>query len=156
MSANFQVADLNGYITTKSQSNQSDTMLHWIHQLDTFSHVRLCNPMDYSPSGFSVHRVPQARILEWVAISSSKGSSQSRDRIHICCIACIGGWILTQPKLDMGDNTDENGEEKLLLPSRHWWLAGFLHCQVCNAYAGMLITRHGWHHPKGIYGKQAN
>ena len=118
-------------------------MLHWIHQLDTFSHVRLCNPMDYSPSGFSVHRVPQARILEWVAISSSKGSSQSRDRIHICCIACIGGWILTQPKLDMGDNNDENGEEKLLLPSRLWWLAGFLHCQVCNAYAGMLITRHG-------------
>ena len=35
----------------------------------------LCNPMDYSLSGFSVHGILQARILEWVAISSSNGSS---------------------------------------------------------------------------------
>ena len=35
----------------------------------------LCNPKDYSLSGFSVHGILQARILEWVAISSSNGSS---------------------------------------------------------------------------------
>ena len=39
----------------------------------------LCNPMDCSPPGSSVHRILQARILEWVAMPSSKGSSQSRD-----------------------------------------------------------------------------
>ena len=39
----------------------------------------LCNPMDYSPPGASVHGMFQARILEWVAISSSRGSSRPRD-----------------------------------------------------------------------------
>ena len=35
----------------------------------------LCNPMDCNPPGFSVHGILQARILEWVAISFSRGSS---------------------------------------------------------------------------------
>ena len=35
----------------------------------------LCDPIDYSPPGFSVHGILQARILEWVAISFSRGSS---------------------------------------------------------------------------------
>ena len=38
-------------------------------------HVWLCNPMDCSPPGSSVHGILQARILEWAAISSSRGSS---------------------------------------------------------------------------------
>ena len=38
----------------------------------------LCNPMDYSPPGSSVHGILQARILEWVAISFSRGSSEPR------------------------------------------------------------------------------
>ena len=41
--------------------------------------LTLCNPMDCSPLGSSVHGIFQARILEWVAISSSRGSSPSRD-----------------------------------------------------------------------------
>ena len=39
----------------------------------------LCDPMDCSPPGSSVHGILQARILEWVAISFSRGSSQARD-----------------------------------------------------------------------------
>ena len=39
----------------------------------------LCNPMGCSPRGSSVHGIFQTRILEWVAVSSSRGSSQSRD-----------------------------------------------------------------------------
>ena len=39
----------------------------------------LCDPMDCRPPGFSVHGILQARILEWVAMPSSKESSQSRD-----------------------------------------------------------------------------
>ena len=38
--------------------------------------LTLCNPMDYSLPGSSVHGISQARTLEWVAISSSRGSSQ--------------------------------------------------------------------------------
>ena len=40
----------------------------------------LCDPMDHSSSGSSVHGILQSRILEWVAISFSRGSSQPRDR----------------------------------------------------------------------------
>ena len=50
-----------------------------------------CDPMDYSLPGSSVHEISQARTLEWVAISFSRGSSRLRDWI---CISCIGRWIL--------------------------------------------------------------
>ena len=43
------------------------------------------DPMDCSPPGFSVHGILQARILEWVAISSSSRSSWLRDRTHTSC-----------------------------------------------------------------------
>jgi len=46
-----------------------------------------CDATDCGPPGSSVHVVSQARILEWVAISSSRASSQPRDQIHISCIA---------------------------------------------------------------------
>ena len=49
----------------------------------------LCNPMGCSPPGCSVHGISQARILEWVAISSSGGSSQPRDQTHVSCASCI-------------------------------------------------------------------
>ena len=47
----------------------------------------LSNPMYYSPPDSSVHGILQARILERVAISFSKGSSWPRDRTHVSCIA---------------------------------------------------------------------
>ena len=46
------------------------------------NHVWLCNPMDYSPSGSSVHGILQARILEWVAMHSSRGSSQPKIKLR--------------------------------------------------------------------------
>ena len=47
----------------------------------------LCNPMDCSPPGFSIHGIFQARVLEWVAISFSRGSSQPRNWTRVSCIA---------------------------------------------------------------------
>ena len=41
--------------------------------------LTLCDPTDCSPPGSSVHGILQARILEWVVMPSSKGSSQPRD-----------------------------------------------------------------------------
>ena len=46
----------------------------------------LCDPMDCSPPDSSVHRISQARILQWLAISFSRGSSRSRDWTHVFCI----------------------------------------------------------------------
>ena len=47
----------------------------------------LCNPVDCSPPGSSIHGILQARILEWVAISFSRGSSWPRDRTQVSRIA---------------------------------------------------------------------
>ena len=47
----------------------------------------LCDPLDCSLPGFSVHGIPQERTLEWVAISSSRGFSWTRDGIWVSCIA---------------------------------------------------------------------
>ena len=55
--------------------------------------LTLCNPMDCSPSGSSVHGILQVRILEWVAIPSSRESSQPRARTHSSYVSCIGRWV---------------------------------------------------------------
>ena len=47
----------------------------------------LCDPIDCSPPGSTVHGIFQARILEWVSISYSKGSFQPKHRTHVSCIA---------------------------------------------------------------------
>ena len=53
---------------------------------DPQSCLTLCDPVDCSPPGFSIHGILQARILEWVAISFSRGSSRPRDRTQVSCI----------------------------------------------------------------------
>ena len=54
-----------------------------------------CNPVDYSLPGSSVHWILQARILEWVATPSSRGSSWPKDRTHVSCAACTVGRLFT-------------------------------------------------------------
>ena len=70
--------------------NWSDLAQHST-ALPARSCLTLWGPMDCSPSGSSVHGISQARILEWVAISFSRGSSQPRDWT---CVSCIGRQIL--------------------------------------------------------------
>ena len=53
----------------------------------TQSCLTLCDPMDYSLSGSSIHGIFQARVLEWLAISSSMGSSQPRNWTWVSSIA---------------------------------------------------------------------
>ena len=49
--------------------------------------LTLCDPMDHSPPGSSVPGIPQASILEWVAVPSSRGSSQTKDQTpHLICL----------------------------------------------------------------------
>ena len=67
----------------------------------TQSCLTLCDHMDCSLPGLSVHGVFQARVLEWVAISFSRGSSKPRDLTHVSWIfpvppALAGGFFITE------------------------------------------------------------
>ena len=62
-----------------------------VHAKSLQSCLTLCDPMDCSPPGSSVHRISQARTLEWVAISSSRASSPPKDQT---LISSTGRWIL--------------------------------------------------------------
>ena len=58
----------------------------------------LCNPLNCSPPGSSVHGIFQARILEWVAIASSRGSSLPWNQTQVSCSSCIAsGFFTTEP-----------------------------------------------------------
>ena len=56
--------------------------------------LTLCDLMDYNPTGSSVHGILQARILEWIVMPFSRGSSQPRDGTHVSYVYCIGRWVL--------------------------------------------------------------
>ena len=55
------------------------------------SGLTVCNSMDWSPPGSSVHGILQARILEWVAVPFSRGSFHPRDQTQVSHIA--GGFF---------------------------------------------------------------
>ena len=72
----------------------------WASALGHLSRVQgFCDPMDCSPPGSSVHGISQARILEWVAMPSSGGSSRTRDRTRVSHVSCIeaGSLLLAPP-----------------------------------------------------------
>ena len=58
------------------------------------SYLTLCDPIDCNPPGSSVNVILQARILEWVAISFSTGSSQCRNQTNVSYISCVGRLVL--------------------------------------------------------------
>ena len=79
-------------------------------KVKSLSRVQLfCSPMDCSPPGSSVHGIFQARVLEWVAFSSSRRSSQPRDWIWV---SCFGGRRFT-----VWATGEVQGQEK---NSSHW------------------------------------
>ena len=53
-----------------------------------------CDPMDCRLSSSSVHEISQTRILEWVPISFSRGSSWPKDQTYVSYVSCIGRWVL--------------------------------------------------------------
>jgi len=63
---------------------------HYCCCLVTKSSLTLCNLVDCSPPGFSVHGIFLARILEWIAISFFRGSSQPRKWTHV---SWVGRWM---------------------------------------------------------------
>ena len=69
-----------------------------MHVLCCAKLLQLCstlrNSVDGSPLGSSVHGILHSRILEWVVMPSSRGSSQPRDQTCVSYISCTGRWVL--------------------------------------------------------------
>ena len=80
----------------------------------------LCDPMDCSPPGSSVHEIFQARILEWVAISFSRGSSQPRDWTQISCNAgrFFTNWAIREALVEYYSVIKKNER----MPSAATWM----------------------------------
>ena len=91
----------------------------------------LCDPMDSLP-GSSVHGILQARILEWVAISFSRGPSWPRDRTQVSCIAgrCFTIWATREAKINL-DSILKSGD--ITLPTK-----------VCLVKALVFFSSHVW------------
>ena len=88
----------------------------------------LFDPMDCSPPGSSVHGILQARILEWVAIPFSRGSSWLRDRT---CVSCIAGRFFT-------------------ICATHFYIFEILHNKYWHIQ-GMMLQWKNWYIPCMLY-----
>ena len=78
--------------------------------------LTLCNPMDCSLPGSSLHGILQARVLEWVAISFSRGSSRPSDRTWVSCIPgrCFNLWATREAQ------RQRNQRSNCQHPLDHW------------------------------------
>ena len=115
----------------------------------------LCNPMDCSPPRSSVHGISQVRILEWVAVSFSRGSSWTRDPTSISCLA--GMFFYHQANWEALCNfsfyllNDDRGQDGWMASptrwtcvwasSRSWWRTG--RPGVLQSM-GLQSIRHDW------------
>ena len=63
--------------------------------LSCLSCIRLCDPKDCSPPGSSANGIPQAKILEWVAIPFLRGSSGPRAQTHVSESSVLAGRFFT-------------------------------------------------------------
>ena len=66
----------------------------FVHAKLLESCLTLCDPMDYSSLGSSLHVILHAKILEWLAIPFSRGSSPPMDQTHVPCVCCTGRQVL--------------------------------------------------------------
>ena len=100
-----------------------------------------CDPMDYSPLGSSVHGIIQARILEWIAMPSSRGSSWPRDRTCISHVSCIDRWVgffTTSATREAQTSTeDETNTQEIYSTSFSWFHLGFM-----TTHGGELYYTH--------------
>ena len=76
----------------------------WVKYLNYLS-IHLCDPTDCSPPCSSVHEILQVRILEWVDIPFSRGSSRLRDWTRVSCIAArfFTSWATRESHLSISD-----------------------------------------------------
>ena len=146
---------LSDYITTNKH------MARWLTSLVTVvvsvakSCTILCIPMNCSLPGSSVHGISQARILEWVATSFSKGSSQPRDQTCVSCLS--GGFFTVEPPQEaplviremkikttmIPLHINEHGYNKNMENDKCWWRCGktgiLVHIYIVDIYVYIHI-----------------
>ena len=99
---NFTIhSNMDGLWGHYAKWNKSDTERQILYDvtyvcvLKSFqSCLTLCDLMDCSLPGSSIHRILQASILEWVAMLYSRGSSRPKDGTWVSCVSCIGRQVL--------------------------------------------------------------
>ena len=96
------------------------------------SYPTLYDPMDCSPPSSSIHGIIWARILQWVAISFSRGSSQPRNQTCFSCISCIGGRFFTICTIYEG--TSSHTVQPLMISPYPRW-------QPCNTTVASILLK---------------
>ena len=121
------------YIASKKRVYLSPLKFQCLHAKSPQSCPTLCDPMHCSPPGSSVHGILQAGILEWVAMPSSRGSSQPSDQTLVSCIACR--FFTSEPprKPRISVSLVIYGERKSVLASA---------IEATHKYATVLLLRH--------------
>ena len=84
----------------------------FVHAKLLQSCLTLCDPMDYSPLGSSLHVILHAKILEWLAIPFSRGSSPPGDQTHVPGVSCTGRQVLCHWR--------HQGTPLLLVTASYW------------------------------------
>ena len=83
-------------LSTHTYTAQGNSILFFIVCAKSFeSYLSLCDPIDYSPPCFSDHGILQARVLEWIAMPSRKGSFWPRDRAHVSVTPALACGFFT-------------------------------------------------------------
>ena len=103
-----------------------------MHAQSLQSCLTLCDPTDCSLSGSSVLGILQSRILEWVAMPSSRGSSQPRDRTYIFYVSGIGRQVLYH-QYHLGS------PNILVISFKHTYFACFWLCLAQNSSSNSKI-----------------
>ena len=92
-----EILYINHYLYTTFQKHKT-IICAYVHAKSLQSCPALRNSMHCNPPGSSVHGILQAKILEWIAMPSSRGSSQPRDQTCASCSCYIaGGFFTTEP-----------------------------------------------------------
>ena len=109
--------------------------MKWVKSL---SRVQLCDAMDCSLPGSSVHGIFQAVVLEWIAISFSSRSSRPRYRAQVSCIVDRRFTVWTKAALDYAK-----------APSGGWWI--LIDSSVCSFFSLSIFFHWGWKFPGDLH-----
>ena len=121
----------------KNTSKKPDRFFSSVSSV-TQSCPTLCNPMGYSLPGSSLHGIFRARILKYVALSSSRGSSQPRDWTHLSCVSCTAGRFFTAESL--GKHLQTMPDLKSTCTSWHCLRTSQLYCPWWQVWSSLTYA----------------
>ena len=119
----------------------------WEHtdrqKVKLLSRVWLCDPMDHSPPGSFVHGTFQARVLEWIAISFSRGSSRLRDRTQVSSIVDrrFTLWATREVQTDRRDHKPDQ-KKNLLVNPHDWKITAKIAVALSHSVWGWFVCHH--------------